>query len=111
MLRRGDTRLAVVLVTGVLLGDFWSWGAGWLGKVLNPWSSVVESACDDGPMIDPNGQPRPNAGLMIDPNGSSVEPRSQPLSDQGLMIDPDGSSVEPNNQPRRDQGPMVDPNG
>jgi hypothetical protein len=43
-----------------------------------------------GLSIDPNGQPRPNAGLMIDPDGSSVEPNNQPLADQGLMIDPNG---------------------
>lgn len=69
MSRRGGNRLAVLLMTGVLLGDLWSWGSRWLEAVLSPWEPETQADCDHGSMIDPDGQPTADHGLMIDPNG------------------------------------------
>jgi hypothetical protein len=88
-------------MTGVLVGDLWNWGARWLEMVLEPWAPMAQTTCDQGLMIDPNGQCRSLAveqhGLMIDPNGQSKP-------DDGPMIDPNG-------QLKLDDGLMIDPNG
>lgn len=101
MSRRGGNRLAVLLMTGVLLGNLWDWGARWLGAVLEPWAPVAQTACDDGLMIDPDGKCR---SLLVEQDGAMIDPDGQPKLDHGPMIDPDGQSTS-------DQGVMIDPNG
>jgi hypothetical protein len=87
MPRRGGNRLAVLLMTGVLVGDLWTWGARWLEMALQPGVPVAQDACDQGSMIDPNGQCR---SLLVEPQGFMIDPDGQPTVDQGLMIDPNG---------------------
>ena len=101
MSRRGGNRLAVLLMTGVLLGDLWSWGARWLDTVLAPWAPVAATACDQGLMIDPDGKCR---SLLVEEHGLSIDPDGQSRPDDGPRIDPNGQSTP-------DQGLMIDPNG
>ncbi len=101
MSRRGGNRLALLLMTGVLVGDLWGWGARWLEMILEPWAPTAQTACDHGLMIDPDGQCR-----------------SLAVEQQGVMIDPDGQSkpdgrliIDPNGQAKADEGFSIDPNG
>lgn len=87
MSRRGGNRLAVLLMTGVLLGDLWNWGARWLETVLSPWEPVAQADCDQGSMIDPDGKCR---ALLVEQDGPLIDPNGQPKSDDGPLIDPDG---------------------
>ena len=87
MSRRGGNRLAVLLMTGVLLGNLWDWGARWLGAVLEPWVPVARAVCDDGAMIDPDGKCR---SLLIEQHGLMIDPDGQPTANHGVMIDPNG---------------------
>lgn len=101
MSRRGGNHLAVLLMTGVLVGDLWSWGERWLEIVLEPWAPTTQTTCDQGLMIDPNGHCR---SLAVGQHGLSIDPNGQSRPDDGPMIDPDGRS-------RPDDGLMIDPNG
>ncbi|HEX3127004.1 MAG TPA: hypothetical protein VH394_06715 [Thermoanaerobaculia bacterium] len=85
MLRRGGNRLAVLLMTGVLLGDLWSWGARWLEMALSPWEPTAQTDCDHGSMIDPNGQCR---SLLVEQQGPLIDPDGEPKPDDGPLIDP-----------------------
>lgn len=104
MSRRGGNRLAVLLMTGVLVGGLWDWGVRWLGNVLDPWRPVAEAACDDGLMIDPDGKCLASRSLLAEPQGVMIELNGQPRLDDGPMIDPNG-------QADADHGLMIDPNG
>jgi hypothetical protein len=87
--RRGN-RLAMLLMTGVLLGNLWDWGASWLNMVLDLGRPAAQTACDAGPMIDPDGKC---------------------LASQSLRVDADGPMIDPDGQPKPNAGPMIDPNG
>jgi len=69
--------------------DLWSRLSGWLWAQAE--SVSVFWAADEGPKIDPNGQPT-----------------SSDQTDEGPMIDPNG---RPNNSAQGDLGPYVDPSG
>lgn len=101
MSRRGGNRLAVLLMTGVLLGNLWDWGTRWLETVLAPWESSAQADCDQGLMIDPDGKCR---SLLVEQQGAMIDPNGEPTADHGSMIDPDG-------EPTADHGLMIDPNG
>lgn len=67
--------------------DLWSRLLGWLGAQIE----MVTTWGDEGPFIDPNGQPRlaagGDAGPFIDPDG---RPQLTADGDAGPAIDPDG---------------------
>jgi hypothetical protein len=87
MSRRGGNHLAVLLMTGVLLGNLWDWGARWLETILEPWAPVAQTACDQGAMIDPDGKCR---SLLVEQQGLMIDPDGQPTANHGVMIDPNG---------------------
>jgi len=104
MIRRERLRLVAALVLVIALaapvtpaqaadggwpGRIWSW----LAAVL-PWQPPVQTTCDWGPMIDPNGGCRSTATGASTDQCSSIDPdgrcRDGVTPDQGSSIDPDG---------------------
>lgn len=52
------------------------------GLLSTLWSFVAALWEEEGGSLDPNGQPRPNEGGFIDPDGKST--------DEGSDLDPNG---------------------
>lgn len=107
MLRIGVRRILAVLLLVLTLAPALSWAAErrieprdetviLKGRLLPAiWSFLRALWEEEGPSLDPSGQPRPNEGSDLDPNGSTV--------DAGSDLDPDGITV--------DTGGSLDPNG
>lgn len=66
--RRTEPREGAAILKGRLLPAMWSF-------LTNLWAA-------SGGSLDPNGQPRPNEGSSLDPDGSTA--------DEGGSLDPDG---------------------
>lgn len=85
------------------LGSLLAWLRLWIGP------SATTAHADQGPIIDPNGQPTTMAqtdqGPIIDPFGN---PKSTAQGGSGPTIDPNGN---PKSTAQGDSGPTIDPDG
>jgi hypothetical protein len=69
----------------------------------SPWTLLktlivtIWAAVNQGPVMDPSGEPSANQGPIMDPAG-------EPSVNQGPIADPSG-------EPSANQGPIMDPSG